>query len=98
MLVTADELRACGIVRVVDFYLHTPARIEEFPLSINARHELEEFLTARKEQIPRPLRLDAVVRELVGLPPGALTIGVRPHIMDHAAFAQEIERYSYLFN
>lgn len=102
MASTADQLEAFRIVRVVDFYLCTPAKIEELPLTAMARLELEAFVEERIEEIPQPLTFDPVVRGLLELPQGAggllVSSALVPHIADVEAFNAEYRRYAGLFN
>lgn len=98
---TADQLSVFRIVRVVDFYLCSPTRIDQLPLTLMARLELQTFVEGRQEEIPRPLVFDSVVRGLLELPMWGSAYDVlanRPHALDIEAFNRECVRYARLFN
>ncbi len=98
---TADQLSTLGIHRVVDFYLCTPSRIDQLPLTLMANLELQTFVTERREEIPQPLIFDSVMRGLLELPMWGSAYDVsanRPHLVDIEAFNRECGRYARLFN
>lgn len=98
---TADQLSVFRIVRVVDFYLCTPSRIDQPPLTLMAKLELQTFAEERREEIPQPLVFDSVMRGLLELPMWGSAYDVsanRPHLVDIEAFNRECGRYARLFN